>query len=170
MVEQKARQCLAMADYGYVLDQGRNRLEGPGPALLQDPEVVRLYLGVRSGRGRAERMTPPEVLDRADVLVIGGGVLGCAAAVPSRRGAAWTWRSSSAGELEPRGVGLERGHAPRPDAREALPAELRPPDLTPAEREHVCATDRLYAEAARDVARPSRRSSGRTSACGATAA
>ena len=52
MVEQKARQCLAMADYGYVLDQGRNRLEGPGAALLADPEVVRLYLGVRSGRGR----------------------------------------------------------------------------------------------------------------------
>lgn len=50
MVEQKARQCLAMADYGYVLDQGRNRLEGPGQALLQDPEVARLYLGVRSGR------------------------------------------------------------------------------------------------------------------------
>lgn len=53
MVEQKARQCLAMADYGYVLDQGRNRLEGPGHALLQDPEVVRLYLGVRSGRPRS---------------------------------------------------------------------------------------------------------------------
>jgi ABC-type branched-subunit amino acid transport system ATPase component len=52
MVEQKARQCLAMADYGYVLDQGRNRLEGAGEALLQDPEVVRLYLGVRSGRER----------------------------------------------------------------------------------------------------------------------
>jgi branched-chain amino acid transport system ATP-binding protein len=53
MVEQKARQCLAMADYGYVLDQGRNRLHGSGQALLQDPEVVRLYLGVRSGRERA---------------------------------------------------------------------------------------------------------------------
>ena len=52
MVEQKARQCLAMADYGYVLDQGRNRLEGPGQSLLQDPEVVRLYLGVRGGRER----------------------------------------------------------------------------------------------------------------------
>ena len=52
MVEQKARQCLAIADYGYVLDQGRNRLEGSGQALLQDPEVVRLYLGVRSGRER----------------------------------------------------------------------------------------------------------------------
>jgi ABC-type branched-subunit amino acid transport system ATPase component len=47
MVEQRARQCLAIADYGYVLEQGRNRLEGSAQALLQDPEVVRLYLGVR---------------------------------------------------------------------------------------------------------------------------
>ena len=47
MVEQRARQCLAIANYGYVLEQGRNRLEGSAQALLQDPEVVRLYLGVR---------------------------------------------------------------------------------------------------------------------------
>lgn len=46
MVEQRARQCLAIADYGYVLEQGRNRLEGSAQALLRDPEVVRLYLGV----------------------------------------------------------------------------------------------------------------------------
>jgi ABC-type branched-subunit amino acid transport system ATPase component len=48
MVEQRARQCLAIADYGYVLEQGRNRLEGPAQGLLRDPEVVRLYLGVRA--------------------------------------------------------------------------------------------------------------------------
>jgi ABC-type branched-subunit amino acid transport system ATPase component len=48
IVEQRARQCLAIADYGYVLEQGRNRLEGPAQALLHDPEVVRLYLGVRA--------------------------------------------------------------------------------------------------------------------------
>ncbi len=47
MIEQKARQCLAMADYAYVLEQGRNRLEGPGSTLLADPDVVRLYLGAR---------------------------------------------------------------------------------------------------------------------------
>jgi ABC-type branched-subunit amino acid transport system ATPase component len=47
MVEQRARQCLAIAHYGYVLEQGRNRLEGPAQVLLKDPEVVRLYLGVR---------------------------------------------------------------------------------------------------------------------------
>jgi ABC-type branched-subunit amino acid transport system ATPase component len=45
MVEQKARQCLAIADYGYVIEQGRNRLEGPAGDLIADPEVVRLYLG-----------------------------------------------------------------------------------------------------------------------------
>jgi len=47
MVEQRARQCLAIAGYGYVLEQGRNRLEGRAEALLEDPEVVSLYLGVR---------------------------------------------------------------------------------------------------------------------------
>jgi ABC-type branched-subunit amino acid transport system ATPase component len=45
MVEQRARQCLAISDYGYVLEQGRNRLEGPADEMLVDPEVVRLYLG-----------------------------------------------------------------------------------------------------------------------------
>jgi ABC-type branched-subunit amino acid transport system ATPase component len=40
-------QCLAIANHGYVLEQGRNRLEGPADELLEDPEVVSLYLGVR---------------------------------------------------------------------------------------------------------------------------
>jgi ABC-type branched-subunit amino acid transport system ATPase component len=45
MVEQRARQCLAIADFAYVLEQGRNRLEGSARSLLHDPEVARLYLG-----------------------------------------------------------------------------------------------------------------------------
>ena len=49
MVEQRARQCLAISDYGYVLEQGRNRLEGPAADLLGDPEVIRLYLGGTRG-------------------------------------------------------------------------------------------------------------------------
>jgi ABC-type branched-subunit amino acid transport system ATPase component len=53
MVEQRARQCLAIADYGYVLEQGRNRIEGPAADLLADPEVVRLYLGIRKGAAAA---------------------------------------------------------------------------------------------------------------------
>ena len=45
LVEQNATRALAIADRGYVLELGRNRFEGPGPALLADPEVKRLYLG-----------------------------------------------------------------------------------------------------------------------------
>jgi branched-chain amino acid transport system ATP-binding protein len=45
LVEQNARSGLAAADTGAVLESGRVRLVGPGPALLADPEVARLYLG-----------------------------------------------------------------------------------------------------------------------------
>ena len=45
VVEQNAARALAAADRGYVLELGRNRLEGAGRALLADPEVKRLYLG-----------------------------------------------------------------------------------------------------------------------------
>jgi ABC-type branched-subunit amino acid transport system ATPase component len=53
MVEQKARQCLSMSDYAYVLDMGRNRLQGSGQQVLHDPEVVQLYLGNRGRLGAA---------------------------------------------------------------------------------------------------------------------
>lgn len=49
MVEQNARRSLAMSSYGYVLDMGRNRFEGPGAKLIHDETVVDLYLG---GRGK----------------------------------------------------------------------------------------------------------------------
>ncbi len=45
IVEQNAARALALASRGYVLELGRNRFEGPGPALLADPDVKRLYLG-----------------------------------------------------------------------------------------------------------------------------
>ena len=45
VVEQNAARALAVADRGYVLELGRNRFEGPGPDLLADQEVKRLYLG-----------------------------------------------------------------------------------------------------------------------------
>jgi ABC-type branched-subunit amino acid transport system ATPase component len=45
VVEQNAARALAIADRGYVLELGRNRFEGPGRTLLDDPEVKRLYLG-----------------------------------------------------------------------------------------------------------------------------
>ncbi len=45
MVEQNARQALAIADKGYVLVQGRNRFTDTGEVLLNDPEVRRSFLG-----------------------------------------------------------------------------------------------------------------------------
>ncbi len=45
MVEQNARRALALAGRGYVLDAGRNALEGRGADLLHDPQVAELYLG-----------------------------------------------------------------------------------------------------------------------------
>ena len=45
MVEQNARRALALANRGYVLDTGRNAIEGTGADLLRNPQVAELYLG-----------------------------------------------------------------------------------------------------------------------------
>jgi branched-chain amino acid transport system ATP-binding protein len=45
MVEQNARRALALAHRGYVLDAGRNAIDGSGADLLRDPRVAELYLG-----------------------------------------------------------------------------------------------------------------------------
>jgi neutral amino acid transport system ATP-binding protein len=45
LVEQNAKKALMMADRGYVLENGRDRFEGPGLELLNDPKVGELYLG-----------------------------------------------------------------------------------------------------------------------------
>ena len=45
MVEQNARQALAIADRGYVLVNGENRFTDTGAALLADPQVRRSFLG-----------------------------------------------------------------------------------------------------------------------------
>ncbi|TDY63076.1 amino acid/amide ABC transporter ATP-binding protein 2 (HAAT family) [Aminivibrio pyruvatiphilus] len=45
LVEQNANQALAIADYAYVLENGRVVLEGAGRSLLCDPAVKDAYLG-----------------------------------------------------------------------------------------------------------------------------
>jgi len=45
LVEQNARKALEMAGRGYVLESGKDRFEGPGHELLDDPKVGELYLG-----------------------------------------------------------------------------------------------------------------------------
>ncbi len=51
MVEQNASRCLQICDRGYVLDQGTNAYTNTGQALLEDPNVIALYLGTL---GRSE--------------------------------------------------------------------------------------------------------------------
>ena len=45
LVEQNARAALEVANYGYVLETGELRLEGPAADLAHDPRVVETYLG-----------------------------------------------------------------------------------------------------------------------------
>ena len=53
MVEQNARQALALADRAYVLETGRVVIEGPASQLAQDERVQHAYLG-----GSAEEAAP----------------------------------------------------------------------------------------------------------------
>jgi ABC-type branched-subunit amino acid transport system ATPase component len=45
MVEQNAKKALAVSHRGFVLELGRNRFEGTGRELLDNPDVRRHYLG-----------------------------------------------------------------------------------------------------------------------------
>ena len=45
MVEQHALEALEISTRGYVLVSGRNSREGAGPALANDPDIRRLFLG-----------------------------------------------------------------------------------------------------------------------------
>jgi neutral amino acid transport system ATP-binding protein len=50
LVEQNARKALEMAHRGYVLESGRDAIQGPGLELLNDPKVGELYLGAGKAR------------------------------------------------------------------------------------------------------------------------
>ena len=45
MVEQNAKKALSVSHHGFVLELGRNRFEGTGDELLNDPEVRQHHLG-----------------------------------------------------------------------------------------------------------------------------
>ena len=49
IVEQNAKAALMISDRGYVLADGRDRVNGDARELLANPEVGELYLGVRKG-------------------------------------------------------------------------------------------------------------------------
>ena len=62
MVEQRARQCLAIADFAYVLEQGRNRLDGPA---LDCCTIPRLRGSISAG-SRARRRHESDSLMSCD--------------------------------------------------------------------------------------------------------
>jgi glycine/D-amino acid oxidase-like deaminating enzyme len=85
---------------------------------------------------------------RADVLVIGAGVLGCAAAYHlARRGVDVLVVERGEPNREASGSNAGTLHVQMPGKHFRTHYDGR--ELTAAEREHVRATDRLYAEAAR---------------------
>ena len=45
LIEQNARQALAISDYGLVLEQGQTRIEDTAANVLADPRIARLFLG-----------------------------------------------------------------------------------------------------------------------------
>jgi branched-chain amino acid transport system ATP-binding protein len=59
MVEQNARRALELAHRGYVLDAGRNAMDGTGADLLADPRVAELYLGGSGAVGGGVAQPPP---------------------------------------------------------------------------------------------------------------
>jgi branched-chain amino acid transport system ATP-binding protein len=46
MVEQNVFHTLSLSSRGYILENGRIVLEGPGPELLQNDQVRQAYLGI----------------------------------------------------------------------------------------------------------------------------
>jgi|FLYL01.1.fsa_nt_gi ABC-type branched-subunit amino acid transport system ATPase component len=51
LVEQNAVRGLSWADWGFVLDLGTLRFEGPADGILDNPEIRELYLGRLAARG-----------------------------------------------------------------------------------------------------------------------
>ena len=56
MIEQNARQALAISDYGLVLEQGQTRIEDTAANILADPRIAQLFLG--GGLAPATQETP----------------------------------------------------------------------------------------------------------------
>jgi branched-chain amino acid transport system ATP-binding protein len=56
IVEQNARLALEVADYGYIMENGRIVLDGPAGELAENPDVQEFYLGMtESGERRSYR-------------------------------------------------------------------------------------------------------------------
>ncbi len=61
MVEQNAREGLASAHRGYVLELGKEKFEGTAKELLESPEMAKLYLGGSTDEGSYRRRSKKAV-------------------------------------------------------------------------------------------------------------
>jgi branched-chain amino acid transport system ATP-binding protein len=52
IVEQNARAALELADYGYVMEQGRIVLDGPAEQLRENEDIKEFYLGLNTSGER----------------------------------------------------------------------------------------------------------------------
>jgi branched-chain amino acid transport system ATP-binding protein len=46
LVEQNVQMALAVSDYGYVLAEGRNEIQGPARELINNKDIRSAYLGI----------------------------------------------------------------------------------------------------------------------------
>jgi ABC-type branched-subunit amino acid transport system ATPase component len=61
MVEQNAKKALSVSHRGFVLELGRNRFEGSGQDLLENPDVRQHYLGLSEGAVEGPSDTSPRI-------------------------------------------------------------------------------------------------------------
>ena len=55
LAEQNARKALEIADYGYILENGKIVMEGPAERLREDKDVQEFYLGLKGAEGGGYR-------------------------------------------------------------------------------------------------------------------
>ena len=51
-MEQNARAALELADYGYVMENGRIVLDGPAAQMRENEDIKEFYLGLNQAGGR----------------------------------------------------------------------------------------------------------------------
>jgi branched-chain amino acid transport system ATP-binding protein len=54
LIEQNAMMALSIADYGYIMEQGKIVMDGTGEKMLADPDIKEFYLGLHGGDGDDE--------------------------------------------------------------------------------------------------------------------
>jgi branched-chain amino acid transport system ATP-binding protein len=61
LIEQNAMMALSIADYGYIMENGKIVMDGTGAKLQADDDVKEFYLGLHSDEGGGERKSFKEV-------------------------------------------------------------------------------------------------------------